>query len=105
MTATELLGLWRSDAEVLRNRGCTDAARLLAACADELDRVLCASEDELVTLADAATLSGYTPAHLRALIAEGTLRDRAASGPKRLRRGDLPRKPGYTTPRTRGAAG
>lgn len=85
---------WRADAATLRRRGCLEAARLLESCADELDQVLAAGENEAVSLAEAARVSGYSPAHLRRLIADGQLRNVAEKGPTRVRRGDLPRKPG-----------
>lgn len=98
MIAAELVGRWRAEAEVLRHRGCEDAARLMESLADELDAVLCAAQDETLSLAEAAAESGYTAAHLRYLVSEGKLRNRAASGPPRFRRGDLPRKPGHPAP-------
>ncbi len=94
MTLPELGASCRADAERLRRRGCDGPARLLESCADDLDRVLSTGQDETLTLARAAQESGYTAAHLRYLIGRGTLRDRAETGPARVRRGDLPRKPG-----------
>lgn len=94
MTLAQLATSWRSDAETLRRRGCEEAARLLATCADELDEARSAGDDEPLSLADAAQVSGYSRAHLRRLLADGALRDVAARGAPRLRRGDLPRKPG-----------
>jgi len=98
VTLADLVACWRADAEVLGRRGCLEAARLLGSCADELDQALVAGNDETLTLAEAARASGYTAAHLRHLIGQGKLRDRAETGPARVRRGDLPRKPGYAPP-------
>jgi len=95
MTLSELREHWRADAEILRRRGCEEAARLLESCAEELDHVLQTTENEALTLADAARESGYTVAHLRALVSEGTLHDVADAGLVRVRRWALPRKPGY----------
>ena len=104
MTLADLLAQWRTDAATLGRRGCAEAARLLESCAEELDRVVATGQDEAVTLAEAARLSGYTAAHLRHLNAEGKLRDVAQTGRARVRRGDLPRKPGYRSPARCGAA-
>ncbi len=95
MTLAQLVAHWRQDAETLKRRGCVEAGVLLDGCAGELDRILCSCDDETLTVAEAARESGYTAAHLRHLILEGKLRDRAETGPARIRRGDLPRKPGY----------
>ena len=98
MTLAELCAHWRADAATLARRGCPDAARLLDSCADELAACLTAGQEDTLTLADAARESGYSVGHLRRLIAEGRLRDMAPTGRPRVRRGDLPRKPGYAPP-------
>lgn len=95
MTARELVAEWRRDAAVLRRRGAEAAAVALEGCADELEHALTAGDAEALTLPEAAAVSGYSPAHLRRLIVEGALRNVAPSGPARVRRGDLPRKPGH----------
>jgi hypothetical protein len=66
---------------------------MLEACAEELDHVLRAAAAEPITLVLAARESGYSAAHLRWLVAQGRLQDVAVTG--RVRRGALPRKPGY----------
>lgn len=91
----DLTSRWRAEADVLRRRGCEDAARLLEGCAAELEASRHAEASELLTLNEAALLSGYSVATLRRLIGEGALRDMAPSGSPMVRRGDLPKKPGH----------
>lgn len=95
MTLAELLAQWRADAETLRRRGCEEAARLLESCAGDLDACLAVHDGETLSLAEAARESGYSAGHLRYLITQGRLRDVAQTGRIRVRRGDLPRKPGH----------
>lgn len=90
-----LIAQWHSDAENLRAWGAGEWARVLERCAEQLADALAEREDETLTLAEAAAHSGYSVSHLRRLIAHGTLRDVAETGASRVRRGDLPRKPGY----------
>jgi hypothetical protein len=52
-------------------------------------------EAEILTLAEAAQESGYSGDHLRHLIADGTLDNAGRKGSPRIRRGDLPVKPGH----------
>ena len=97
MTFAELAAGWREDAAVLRRRGADGAATLLEGCAEELDAVQRENQAAPVTLAEAALLSGYSIAHLRRLISDGTLRNVSEDGRVRVRAGDLPRKPGHPT--------
>lgn len=104
MTLAELREHRRADAEVLRRRGCEEAAALLESCAGELDACLVGEQVETLSLAEAARESGYSAGHLRYLIAQGRLRDVAQTGRPRIRRGDLPRKPGHVPTPVRRAA-
>lgn len=93
-----LAARWRADAEVLRRRGCAEAACLLESCAGELEDCGALVQDEHLPLAAAARESGYSVPHLRRLIAQGRLAAVPSQGPTRVRRGDLPRKPGSHSP-------
>lgn len=92
MTARELVAQWQAEAIILRRRGAGESATLLEACAAELQAALATGAAEPVLLAEAAAASGYSVAHLRRLIAEGTLRNVSANGRVKVRVGDLPRK-------------
>ena len=86
---------WHATAEELRDWGAAVEARVLDRCANELANALEVGEDEEVGLAQGARESGYSVSHLRRLITQGKLQDVADTGPPRVRRCDLPRKPGH----------
>jgi hypothetical protein len=73
-----------------------------AAVADEiladLHAVMGANALEPLTLREAAMLSGYTVDHLQRLVAGGRLENSGRKGRPRIRRGDLPVKPGHRLP-------
>ena len=95
-----LLGRWHHDAEKLRGWGALASADAVDKCVMELAEALATQDAEPLSLAEAATETGYCVSHLRRLIGEGKLHDVAEKGPPRVRRGDLPRKPGYTVYRS-----
>ena len=91
-----LVARWRTESDAYA----TDEAmvrgdRLLRRVAEELESALACWTDEPLGLQVAAEVSGYSVAHLRRLVAQGSLTDAATVGPIMLRRGDLPRKPGH----------
>lgn len=73
------------------------AAQVLRGLADELLQRHHAFLGTEVTIAEAAAQSGYSEAHLRDLAHDGVLPLVDGPGPMRIRRGDLPRKPGRNT--------
>ena len=82
---------WRRDAEVLRRHGCGQLADLNERHAVDMLGALEADADELVTLSEAAALSGYSTRHVRNL----GLPQYGRKGAPLYRRGDLPCKPGH----------
>ncbi len=90
-----LLSHWREVAATLRPYGAESAATALERCADELEARVMEWADEPLTLSDAAQESGYSVQHLRRLVTQGLLTDVAESSQIRVRRRDLPRKPGH----------
>ena len=95
----ELISQWRDEVGTLRRCGAEEAARTTETRASELEDALRASETEIVSLAEAALLSRYSPRRLRQLVAEGKLENVGETGAPRFRRGDVPLKPGpRTTP-------
>ena len=89
---------WRTEADTLAQRyGDERTARLLRTLAAELDEAVHETEDELLTLTQAADLSGYTADHLRHCVADGSIPNAGERGQPRIRRGDLPTKPGTAT--------
>ena len=73
-----------------------------AAIADEiltdLHALTRANALEALTLREAAMLSGYTVDHLQRLVSAGQLENIGRKGRPRVRRGDLPLKPGHRLP-------
>ena len=92
MSALALSAEWRAHAETLRAYGAAGQADAVDRCADELERALAADDGELLTLQQAASVSGYSADHLGRLIRLGTLPNLGRSRSPRIRRGDLPRK-------------
>ena len=91
----ELSDTWRLDSVVLRKRGALTLADALESVADELERTLADWLVEELTLDQAAEESGFSYSTLqqRKEIHVGT------PGSPRIRRCDLPRKPGRSGPR------
>ena len=96
----ELVNRWIDAAGQLQTYGAIPQAAVLEQCAEELADVLQTFQDQPLTYVQAASESGYSVAHLRRLVSQGTLRDIGQDRP-RLRRGDLPRKPGHLSPTCR----
>ena len=89
-----LAGLWRERATMLRQHGADAAAMTLEVAAGELESSLRAAADTALTLADAARESGFSVDHVRHLVASGTIPNAGRKGSPRVRRQDLPAKPG-----------
>ena len=96
MTGLEALAArWKSEADTVEQRYADKAsARLLRTVAAELVEVLREEADELLTLAEAADASGYASDTLRHRLSNGSIPNAGVSGKPRIRRGDLPTKPG-----------
>lgn len=62
--------------------------------ADAIEQAVREAADELLTLEQAAELSGYSAERLRHLIADGAIPQAGRKGAPRIRRGDVPRKAG-----------
>lgn len=93
MTPDRLPESWRSRAAELE-RYSPPAAEAFRAAADELEEALRERAGERLTLQEAAEESGYSTRRLRELLAEGTIPQAGRKGAPRIRRGDLPIKPG-----------
>lgn len=93
MTPDALPAAWRDRASKLEAYA-PPAAEAFRAAARELEEVLEARAEELLTLDEAAEESGYSKRRLRELVSEGTIPNAGRKHAPRLRRSDLPRKPG-----------
>ena len=90
----ELANEWRADAVVLRKRGAVAQAEALESCVADHEQAVQEWQNEELTLHQAAAESGYSYSALQQMkdLHLGT------SGSPRLRRCDLPRRPGRSGP-------
>jgi hypothetical protein len=79
---------------VLRHRGAEAQAGVLEGCASELAAWVREWELEALTLEQAARESGLSYSHLQHLVAGGRVPNAGSARRPRIRRADLPRKPG-----------
>lgn len=95
MIPADLIQEWRSRATQL-DRYAPVAAQAFRDAADELEAALDSSADT-VSLRDAAKLGGYSVDHLQRLVRVGSIANVGRKGKPRIRRVDVPVKPGYTS--------
>jgi len=91
----DLPGIWRETARILQawlgNEGSVQA---LHYAADQLEHSLRLAVDQVLTLPQAAAESGYSADHLARLVREQPALNAGRKHAPRIRRRDLPRKPG-----------
>ena len=100
-TLRALTATWRKEALIFRRYG---EERLAIACethADELEAAAAATRIEAVSLEEAAEVGGYSYSHLQCLVARGEIENIGQKGSPRIRRCDVPIKPGYGKGQTR----
>ncbi len=88
-----LAGRWLSTADTLEGAFDERGAALYRHFAAELKEALRETADEVLTLSEAASESGYSTSRLRHMLASGDLPQAGVKGKPRVRRGDLPSKP------------
>lgn len=90
-----LAARWREkDAPFLREHGDEQGAIICSLHAVQLEEALHEHESELLSIAEASEESGYSASRLYHCIEDGTLPNAGRRGAPRIRRRDLPRKPG-----------
>lgn len=94
-----LPGRWRDEAELLRECGADGQADTLERCAGELETGIAAQRLDAVTLEEASAIGGYSYSHLQHLVADGDIPNVGRPGAPRIRRCDVPRKPGHGSER------
>jgi len=102
MSARELEQLsatWCAEAALFRRRGAVDLAVAMESCAEDLATALSDQARAIVSLAEAASVSGYSADHLGRLIRDGRLENVGPKRRPRVRLADLPRKPGLVQDR------
>ncbi len=97
MSPDQLPSIWHGMANQLRQLGADPQAKVLERCASQLQEALQEQEGELLTLTEASKESGYSADHLGRLIKDGKIPNAGRKGAPRIRRGDLPIKPGALT--------
>jgi hypothetical protein len=96
MTLADLRAKWEARrAEHARLDSHVSAERLIADVLADLDALERSAAFELLTLGEASELSGYSVDHLQRLVATGQIANAGKPRAPRIRRGDVPRKPGY----------
>jgi hypothetical protein len=97
MDLADLVDRFRARAESAR-RYAPGAACAWEDAAQLLEEQLHGRDDELLNLTQAAAESGYSPDSLRRFLNDGLLHDHGGPYRPRIRRADLPRKPGHGRP-------
>lgn len=90
LTAAGLVAAWREQATQYDRDGVTTAARILERVADELEAVQTTAGDALLSLNEAARLSGYAPDTLGRMLRDGRLPNHGRRNAPRVRLADLP---------------
>lgn len=94
---TDLAHRWSEEADSLERWGDARGAAILRQCATELDIAARERAEEKLTIPQAAGESGYSRDHLRSLVASGEIPNAGRKGAPRIRRKDLPMKPGQSS--------
>jgi len=100
MIVAALLSHWRSRASDL-DRYAPAAAQAFREAADELAEALNGAE-ETVSLKEAEMLGGYPVDSLQRMVACGRIQNVGRKGKPRIRRADVPVKPGHAASALRG---
>jgi hypothetical protein len=95
-----VLDAMQKDAATLRAYGAEGQALAIERCVTTMRGAMHRADEELLTLEHAARESGYSAEHLGREVREGRIPNAGRKGAPRIRRADLPRKPGtILTPR------
>ena len=90
----QLAARWVDEAQTARTRyGDDRVAGVIEMLASELRQALDSERESLLTLREAAAVSGYSADHLGRMVRRGRLLNRGRKHSPRVRQGDLPVKP------------
>lgn len=96
MPSEEFVRRWEGRLQAFEQFGAqVDGSRLCREVLAEFADVVAHRNDEALNLRKAARESGYSVDHLGRLLSEGQLPNAGRPNAPRIRRGDLPRKPGH----------
>ena len=93
MIVSSLPAEWRKRATELE-RYAPAAAEAFRDAADQLESALQSKADS-VTIKEAAALGGFSTDHIQRLVASGRIENVGRKGRPRIRRDDIPMKPGF----------
>lgn len=85
----------RREAEALETWGATEAAAVARRTLDRVEEALRDAMNEPLSLEEASRESGYTKDRLSRLLREGSIPDAGRKHAPRIRRRDVPHKPGH----------
>lgn len=88
----------RGRADELSKWGANEQARAVRHAANRVENQWKDALTTSLTLKEAAQESGYSPDHLGKLVRDNTLPNAGSPNAPRIRRKDLPRKPGHRVP-------
>lgn len=94
-TLARLTDRWRNEAVLFRRYGDERGATICELHANELEAAVGAAQLEAVTLEEAKQIGGYSYSHLQHMVKDGTLENVGKDGAPRIRRSDVPIKPGH----------
>lgn len=96
MTRADLIQRWSARLDEWRRlRVQVDGAAVAGEILDDLRALV---DEDTVTLSEASRIGGYSVDHLQRLVRQGTLENRGRKHAPRIRRSDVPTKPGYSLP-------
>lgn len=95
-TVVELLEKWGARRQEWERLGATVSGERIAA--EVLTDLRALVDEDVVTLDEAARIGGYSRDHLERLVREGTIENRGRKHAPRIRRADVPTKPGHPLP-------
>jgi len=104
MITNPLPAEFRTTAADRRSEGDEHAARIYEICANRVETYERERALECLTLNEAAGESGFSVSHLGRLVSEGRVPNAGERYSPRIRREDLPRKPGACGPKLLGKA-
>ena len=101
MSSDPFVARWEARAEAMARLGAlVSGAALIGEILADYESANAGRSDEILTLAQAADESGYSTDHLRLLIRQAKIPNAGRHRSPRIRRRDIPRKPGSPSPPT-----
>lgn len=90
MRINGLIENWLANAPLFREHGQEGIAVAYERCAEDLRDALRTEEEEILTIKQAASETGYSEGHLRRLVGDGKIPNAGRKGSPKIARRDLP---------------